>query len=233
MRKYMVDRSGNETLEGLRSLAVNVIGQAGYSQKQTWSPQLRELGLEATSERTAYFSTLSMIANNFTQAALIPTAILRLPIMPQSIRTLAYHMQRIPEYTSSVLDDERKIAENEGSPRHNFLSLLLRLSDEGKRSKTGFSLTDEEISGNLFVFTTAGFETTANTMGYTVAFLAAQPEYQDWVREELQHLDPDPITWAYDDVFPKCKRTLALMVSSLHSPYELKIDSQGLTQVIL
>ncbi|KAJ6150972.1 hypothetical protein N7470_007566 [Penicillium chermesinum] len=216
MRDYMAGRAGGETLDGLRSLAVNVIGQAGYSQKQPWSPQLRELGMHTgTDDRTAYFSTLSMIANAFVQAALVPSWVLRLPTMPSSIQTLGYHLQRIPEYTKSVLNEERSIIENESGARSNFLSLLVRLSDAEKRSKTGFSLTDEEISGNLFVFTTAGFETTANTMGYSVALLAAHPQYQDWLREELQGLDLDPTTWAYDDVFPKCKRTLAIMLETL------------------
>ena len=49
-------------------------------------------------------------------------------------------------------------------------------------------------------------------MGYAVILLALHPEWQDWVREELQVLDEDPSAWAYEDVFPRCRRTLALMV---------------------
>lgn len=213
MRDYIAGRSGSDTLDGLRSLAVNVIGQAGYNQKQPWSPHLRELGLEATDDRSAYFSTLSMVANYFVESALMPRALFKLPIMSKPLQILGYHLQRMPQYTNSVLNEERKYAASGSAPRNNFLSLLIRLSDEEKRSQPSFSLTDEEISGNLFVFTTAGFETTSNAMGYTVALLAAHPEYQDWMREELQNLDSDSSNWAYDDVFPKCKRTLAIMVS--------------------
>jgi cytochrome P450 len=73
-------------------------------------------------------------------------------------------------------------------------------------------LSDQEISGNLFIFTVAGFEATANTMGYAVLFLAAYPAWQDWIREELGHLPADPLAWKYDEVFPRSKRVLAVMV---------------------
>ncbi|KAJ5102060.1 hypothetical protein NUU61_004282 [Penicillium alfredii] len=139
----------------------------------------------------------------------------RLPIMPRALQMLGYQLQKIPEYTHSVLEEERKVMESGSGARNNFLSLLLRLSDEEKRRQSGFSLSDEELSGNLFVFTTAGFETVSNTMGYAVTMLAAHPEYQAWIREELQDLDMDSTTWAYDDVFPKCKRTLAVMLETL------------------
>lgn len=92
--------------------------------------------------------------------------------------------------------------------------MLVQLSDQGKtKGGSGLSLTEDEISGNLFVFSAAGFDTTANTMGYAVTLLTAYPEWQDWIREELQSLEPDNSKWEYKEVFPKCQRVLAVMVS--------------------
>lgn len=214
MLEYVVDHPGGETLDGLRSIAINVIGQSGYSQKRSWSPNPREFTVEAKSERTAYFMTLSMVTSMFLEAAMLPTKLMRLPIMPPALRSMGKHLERIPQYTKEVLEEERQ-ADTIGSvPRHNFLSSLLQLSDEEKRrGQSEFSLTDEEITGNLFIFSSAGFETTANTMGYAVTLLAAHPEWQDWMREELCGLDADVSTWTYEEVYPKCRRTRAVLVT--------------------
>jgi cytochrome P450 len=218
MLEYVVDHPGGETLDGLRSIAINVIGQAGYSQKLPWSPNLRELTEEVKSGRTAYFTTLSMVTSMFLEAAMLPTKLMRLPLMPPTLRSLGKHLERISQYTQEVLEEERQAATIGSDSRNNFLSLLLQLSDEEKRrGQSGFSLTDEEITGNLFIFSSAGFETTANTMGYAVILLAAHPEWQDWIREELHGLDADVSTWTYEEVYPKCRRTLAVMVT-LHLP---------------
>lgn len=218
MLEYVVDHPGGETLDGLRSIAINVIGQARYSQKRPWSPNMRELTEEVKSGRTAYFATLSMVTSMFIEAAMLPTKLMRLLLMPPTLRSMGKHLERISQYTEKVLEEERQAATIGSDPRNKFLSLLLQLSDEEKRrGQSGFSLTDEEITGNLFIFSIAGFETTANTMGYAVILLAAHPEWQDWMREELHGLDADVSTWTYEEVYPKCRRTLAVMVT-LHLP---------------
>lgn len=116
-------------------------------------------------------------------------------------------------YTKEVLEEERQITKKEGVPRNNFLSMLVQVSDQEKSAgSSGLTLSDDEISGNLFVFSTAGFDTTANTTGYAIINLAAYPEWQEWVREEIRDLDPDVSQWRYGAIFPHCPRILALMV---------------------
>lgn len=46
-------------------------------------------------------------------------------------------------------------------------------------------LTKSEIYGNVFVFSIAAHDTTAHALTFTIHFLAAYPEVQDWMREEL------------------------------------------------
>ncbi|KAL2839118.1 putative cytochrome P450 monooxygenase [Aspergillus pseudoustus] len=216
MLKHLVENPGNQTLEGLKSLAINVIGKAGYSQQEEWAPAIRTRLGEATSGKAAYFETLSLITEMLAPAAFLPTSFMRLPIMPRALRMLGYHMDRTPAYVQELLDDERTAIAKSTSRRNNFLSLLINLSDEDRRAGQGHaSLSNDEISGSLFIFSTAGYETTANTMGYAVTLLAAYPEWQDWMREELQSLPGDPSTWKYEEVYPKCRRTLALMLETL------------------
>ncbi|KAL5047695.1 hypothetical protein BDW71DRAFT_33861 [Aspergillus fruticulosus] len=228
MLKYILQHPGNQTLDGLKSIAMNVIGKAGFSQEEQWAPGLRsQLGDKRTG-KPAYFETLSLVSQMLLEAAFLPPSLLKAPIMPRALQLLGFHMERTPRYVQEVLDEERRATEKEkererekgAGRRNNFLSLLLQLSDEERRSgQSQFSLTDDEISGSLFVFTAAGYETTANTMGYTVTLLAAYPEWQDWIREELQTLPGDPSAWKYEETYPKCRRTLAVMYETLrHFP---------------
>lgn len=91
-------------------------------------------------------------------------------------------MSKVPGHIKEMLEGEREIVSDQ--PRDNFLSMLVRLSDQEKKSSGKF-LTEEEISGNLFTFTAAGFDSTANTMGYAVIMLTAYPEWQEWIRQRL------------------------------------------------
>ena len=46
-------------------------------------------------------------------------------------------------------------------------------------------LSNEELLGNMFIFSLAGHETTANALSAAIIFLAANPRWQDWLREEI------------------------------------------------
>ncbi|WQF83646.1 Putative cytochrome P450 [Colletotrichum destructivum] len=135
------------------------------------------------------------------------------------------------------------------------MSMLVRLSDQEKKSQAAATaaadddddddaavasrdkktaaatanktyLTEDEIAGNLFIFTAAGFDTTANTLAYAVTLLAAHPEWQAWIRAEIDAVlgPPGPQDDDDDDdgkgelpdyatAFPKLTRCLAVMVS--------------------
>ncbi|KAL6236746.1 hypothetical protein BDW75DRAFT_249870 [Aspergillus navahoensis] len=224
MLKYMLQHPGNQTLDGLKSIAINVIAKAGFSQEEQWAPGLRsQIGNEMRG-KPAYFKTMSLVSQMLLEAAFLPPRLMKAPIMPRALQSLGFHMERTPGHVQEVLDEERRAREKEkekgSGHRNNFLSLLLQLSDEERRSgQSQFSLMDDEINGSLFIFTVAGYDTTANTMGFTATLLAAYPEWQDWIREELQTLPDDPSTWRYEEIYPQCRRTLAVMYETLrHYP---------------
>ncbi|KAL3492291.1 cytochrome P450 [Aspergillus germanicus] len=212
--------SGSKTLSGLKSVAINVMGFAGYGQKQEWAPDFESIGADIQDGRGLYFETVSLVAQMLLEAALVPSPILKLPFMPERLQRLGRRKEHMPEYTKAVLDMERKQAaattDSTSTGQNSFIKVLVKCADEAKRGGvSGMYLSDQEISGNLFIFTVAGFEATANTMGYAVLFLAAYPEWQDWIREELERLPADPLTWKYDEVFPRSNRVLAVMYETL------------------
>ena len=56
-------------------------------------------------------------------------------------------------------------------------------SDSCSDSQLG--MTDNELLGNLYFYNVAGNETIAGLLAYTVVELAAHPEWQEWVRQEV------------------------------------------------
>ncbi|PWY83684.1 cytochrome P450 [Aspergillus sclerotioniger CBS 115572] len=217
MLGYLLQHPGGKTLSGLRSVAINVIGQAGYGQNQPWSPDFMEtLGEDWEGARVSYFKTIAMVADRFFESALIPGKLKTMPFMPKYLRLLGRQMANVPQYIKEILDDERNAKSGESpKKRSNLLDLLVQFSDpDRERSSSSLFLTGSEISGNLWVFTGAGFDTTANTMGYAVILLAMYPQWQDWMREELRGLDTDVSNWGYD-VFSRCPRVLAVMFETL------------------
>jgi cytochrome P450 len=213
MLDYLVQHPGDKTLDGLRRIAINVMGHTGYGQGQPWSSDFQKASDEARSGKAAYFKTLSMIVDQIIEAAFLPRKLMKMPFMPLSLQLLGQGLENMPGYVKEILDRERQAAKEGSGPRDNLLSMLVQMSDKEKsQGASGLSLTEDEISGNLFVFSVAGFDTTANTMAYAVTLLAAHPEWQDWIREELHVLDRDASRWRYVESFPKCQRLLAVMV---------------------
>ena len=72
----------------------------------------------------------------------------------------------------------------------------------------------DEILGNIFVYNFAGHHVTATSLAYAVLLRFAHQEAQVWIAEELDFLlvNESSGTWIYDDVFPRLKRCLAILV---------------------
>jgi cytochrome P450 len=212
MLSYLEAHPGGEALDGLHNIAINVLGHVGYGQTQTWSPEPYKLA-NMQKKDLSYFNAIGLVTMMLLEAAFLPAKLLKLYIMPPAFRLLGKAMEELPRITEDLLNSERQAAKEGSRPRNNLLSMLVQLSDQGKDGdKSGLFLTEDEIQGNLFNFTSAGFDTTANTMGYAVTLLAAYPEWQDWVHEELQRFDVESSKWEYLATFPECKRVLAVMV---------------------
>lgn len=224
MLDYLEKHPGGETLDGLHNVAINIIGHAGYGQSQDWSPEPYKLAANIQKEELSYFNAIGLITVMLLEAAFLPPKLLKLPIMSPALRLLGKAMEDLPQISRDLLDSERDAAKQRTGPKNNLLSMLVQLSDEGKRAdKSGLFLTEDEIRGNLFTFSAAGFDTTANTMGYAVMLLAAYPEWQDWVREELESFDLDSSKWEYETTFPKCRRVLAVMVGSINCSHSINL----------
>jgi hypothetical protein len=222
----------DDTINSLRAVAINVLGRVGYDQPKAFRPM--ELPSEPDAPMT-YVEAISLCTELLVLVALLPGWLLRLPFLPKPVRTVGAAMGKLPALTEEMLEEERRIAADTDTARDNVMSMLVRLSDQGKAEDrlgkaagagggggAGQFLTEDEIAGNLFVFTGAGFDTTATTLTYSVALLAIYPEWQAWIQEEIDFVldaaskekDGD-VAFDYSTCFPKLNRCLALMVRLL------------------
>jgi len=114
---------------------------------------------------------------------------------------------------------ERKAAIAEGHTRSATITNGLVRASEAmgggtirKGDDTFKGLTEDEIYGNLFAYNFAGHDMAAIASNSVLYQLAAYPEVQDWVREEIVTIlgdrSDDLVMEEYSDLYPKLNRCL-------------------------
>ena len=161
----------------------------------------------------SYIEVLDALTTGFILIAMMPMNLILSSVMPKGVRTIGTAAKEFPLYTQELLAAERASMDEN---KRSFISSLVKLADmqddaDSKRQP----LSEEELQGNLFQFTLAGFDTTANTMAYAVATLAVRPDIQSWITKELDEVFSKDASPAYEMVFPKLIRCLALMHETL------------------
>lgn len=232
LTSHMEDLKGvsNSTMRGMKAIAINVLGAAGFGISRPWKTGENEKPEEGF--RLTYMEATRTVVENIVEAAILPAKLLTSPLFSPSWQAIGHAKIEFPLHTKGMLERERTRQNTTSETRSNMMSMLVSLVDaattgvdgdktgvldEGKAGKKRASLmSEEEILGNLFIFTGAGFDTTANTMTYGLALLATYPEWQDWLHEEISTvlLDKDPDKLEYSEIYPKLPRCLSVMVSS-------------------
>lgn len=99
--------------------------------------------------------------------------------MPSAVQTIGTAVDEFPRYAAEIIQDQEQREQNDST--ENLIKTLV----SNLRSNKTDSLTENEIVGNLFNFSVAGFDTTANTVAYAIMSLAMDPDLQDWFSEEV------------------------------------------------
>ena len=216
------------TAKDVRALSLNVLAHVGFRKTYPFDGKAENT---STQEALSFRQTLCFVLDNALLTMVVPAKFLRLPFLPfkwrqvgEAIDTLRHHMMALyKEEKSSSVQDSREPP--------NLMSTMVQASEQASvaanKSHAGHSapkrvgLTMNEIFGNIFVYYFAGHDTTAAVFAYTMYLLAAHPEVQDWIAEELHHVLPssDNSEWHYEDHFPRLKRCLAILVMT-HIPLQ-------------
>ena len=118
----------------------------------------------------------------------IPTIlrmIARLPLGSSIFRLILSRRGNPAEYLKEVAEDIIKSRRQQGlTGRKDLLHLMMTANEE--TTVEGVSkLSDEEIIAQSIVFLLAGYETSSNTLSFTLYHLAVNPDVQDKLRKEI------------------------------------------------
>lgn len=93
-----------------------------------------------------------------------------------------------------IIQERRRNIEAGVQSRRDILQQMIEAGDVDK-------LNDDEILAQAITFLVAGYDTTANTLGYTCFLLATHPDIQQKLRDEIDAKCTDSDTVDYDSLF--------------------------------
>lgn len=211
---------GNTTIKTVEddtmTLMLHIIGYAGFGLKLLWSGQSLPAGtdpklakyslLEPPPGYTLNFKdALAGMLHHIISLVILPRWLMR--ILPfNNIRTALKSENNLLKYFDQFVQDKIEDAK-QGKPEQgmDIMGMLVRTSygdqTTGLKKDTKLPrLQNSEIIGNAFVMMVAGHETTANATHFTLLQLAANPEAQRLVQQDVDKIfgGSDPKTWDYD-----------------------------------
>ncbi|RAH86030.1 cytochrome P450 monooxygenase [Aspergillus japonicus CBS 114.51] len=220
-----------------RTLSLNVLAATGFrksfpfqsandhpvAQEPHSTPRKEDADSPVAS--AGYRDALQTVLDNCIFLMVLGRKWLALPFAPQSWRQIAKAADDFQRYMVRMLDEETKALNYGQAGSGGLMTSFVRAMDlkqkadaEGGTAASGSppkGLTVDEIFGNIFVINFAGHDTTANTLAFGLLLLAAYPEVQDWVAEELQGLTDEEIKNHYADLFPRLRRCRAILLETL------------------
>lgn len=240
--QYSSNTSSNLIVPGLQDditkLTLNIFCGAGFGVHLPFKPSLESTAEKANVHDQFRDSATPPPGYDFTFRSVaeyigpnLTSIFLAVGILPKWLSRIlrsffktplkAYH--NLGKYLRALIT----MSQEEESNAHNLLAGLVRArrqeqGNEGTKSKYGAGLSDEEILGNLFMFTIAGHETSSTSLRFAFVLLAMHQDIQDWlyegVKEAVADEPEDPAGWDYSRVFPKLITPLCVMVCPSHSP---------------
>ena len=218
----------NTTARDVRAVSLNILAFAGFRKQYPFDGKIENV---STQDAPSFRQTLCFVLDNSLLTMLIPAKLLRFPLLPSSWKQIGKAIDSLRNHMLIRYNEEKSQSTKESGQTENLMSVMVRASEEAtyaadteiKKSPSDplapkrLGLTMNEIFGNIFVYYFAGHDTTAAVFAYTMYLLAAYPDVQDWVTEELQQILPstDDSPWLYEELFPRLKRCLALLVSTV------------------
>jgi cytochrome P450 len=210
------DFSTAETLDlfnMLKKLTIHVLMVSGMGKEVPWQD-----GKHDTPEpgyTMSSIESLNTVVANLVGLGIFPTAILlkwpRWLPWYRIMTKVGHAKDEVAKRTRSMLKERYEQQDQMARSDANIISKLVHASES---IASGQSLSEDEMVSNLFIFTAAGFETTATTLAYAMVLLARYPLWQTWIFEEVDALlsESKSAVSEYADIFPRANRTMAFML---------------------
>ncbi|KAI1419302.1 cytochrome P450, partial [Xylaria sp. FL1777] len=196
----------------IRTLSLNVLASIGFRK----SYEFRSSSEPTIDEAGSYRNSLQTVLDNIIPLMLVPYRILSNPLLPKSWVKVGNAAASFKQHMANMLEEETTAFKNKTPGSGGIMTAFvhaLEAHDQDVSAKRGLSV--DEIFGNLFVINFAGHDTTANTLAFTMLLLAANPQVQEWISEEILATTNDMPAKDYKFLFPALKRCRAVLLETL------------------
>jgi cytochrome P450 len=206
-------------------LALHIISAAGFGNQMQWHGHDSNAAETSTTRKVTFAESLKTFVDEIFLLMIFPAWFLKFSPSAHLRRVhkapdiFAKHVQQAINETRSEDNMQRKYENQQlqqQQPRKNdLLSNMINSGDISHGSDKG-GLSDQEMTGNVFIFTLAGHETTATTIQTALVLLAVHPDLQQEIYEELDVIyggKSEGEGLVYESDYPKMRRVMALMVS--------------------
>lgn len=201
-----------------RTLSLNVLAATGFKKSfkfRHWKEDERYSDADLS-----YRDALQIILDNALLLFILQPRLLSSRYLPIAWQRVGKAASAFKAYMRQMLDEEMRSLEQGAKGSGSLMTSLVRAGDDystgsGDVDTRSKGLSIDEMFGNIFVINFAGHDTTANTLAFGVLLLAAHPQVQAWVAEEIRYhcKSASPHSWRYSNMFPKLVRCQAVMVS--------------------
>jgi cytochrome P450 len=223
MLEYWVEKQPIDTLaQDTKVFTLNVLAAAIFNKVYPFEADAKP-GSVTKDNPNAYRDSLGKILKYIIPIFVWGEKGLQAWWVPKSWKAAGAAVSTFRDYVAGLIQEEREMMLQGAQKNQHLVAALVRACEndalEHGRSPAGMrnmTLTEQEIISNLFVYAFAGNDTTAVALTSLLVHLAAFPETQEWIAEELQHylVEDDASQWTYSTC-PKLKRCLAVVVRNI------------------
>ncbi|KAF7894722.1 uncharacterized protein EAF01_010172 [Botrytis porri] len=210
------------THKDTRTLSLHVLWGAGFGKPYSFTK-----AAEAPKEGHMfnYRDSLALILENALMILVFGPIFLGNKWLSKRFSRLGQACVEFRDHMETMVREEKEVIHRGKSGSRNLINSLIMASDEitqlsGDKRMSGRGLTQDEVYGKIFVYNFAGHDTMAIMMNWALYLLAANPEVQEWVREEILAVvidddDDDETQSKYQEYHPKLNRCLAVLLETL------------------
>ncbi|KAJ4288979.1 hypothetical protein N0V90_011321 [Kalmusia sp. IMI 367209] len=217
------------TVVDCRTFTLNVLAGSLFSIPYPFQGRTQASSPDTVTARASanqYRDSLVTVTGNLFPILLFGGPVLRSWFAPKKYQRIGVAVEEFRSYVMELIAEERLRMHKGQSPRQGLISNLTRVCEDQSREaeshvalQSRFTMTENEIVSNVFMYTVGGTDTSATTLANAVVHLSAHPRLQNWLSEEIQHYltSNDRLEWGMD-AFPKLKRCRAVLVSFHNKP---------------
>ncbi|TVY45912.1 putative cytochrome P450 [Lachnellula subtilissima] len=227
------------TASDMMTVALHVLTSACFGKDYSFQPSESSDSTIIKGEKLSFKVALGAVLDSFLgvviSSAFPKSSGFLAKYVSKKIDTMKFTVAEFKRNLREMIEEERAVLKTESKQKNNLMSALVRACDlAGTKGDGKRSLTEEELYGNLFIFTFAGHDTTANALMYATALIAANKHVQSWIKEEIHTVigkNLDSESWEYEKLFPRLRRCLAVMYETtrMYGPVVVLPKSTGST----